>query len=127
MSNECKCLKPESTTRCPVQHVAICIKGKNRQCQGECVPIPEGYRETSDSFNDWLSEKVDELVREYAFKDEKTSLYFDLERKAGSDDRQARTVMFQAENIGEIQVRYAYEFYRDDMNQQEEQLVFEVS
>lgn len=127
MSNECKCLKPESTTRCPVQHVAVCIKGKNRQCHGECVPIPLNYREANDSFNDWLTDKVDELVREYAFKDDETARALGLERGIASGDQKSGALMFRAENVGEIQVRYAYEFNRDDLNQREDWLMMEVT
>lgn len=73
-ASECKCLNPEQGgTKCPVQHVALCIRGKDRECYGECIPIPSSYRSISNEFKLWIQSVVNEKVNEHI--SEKPHLY----------------------------------------------------
>lgn len=70
MSTNCKCLNPEGGgTKCPTQHIALCIRGKDRECHGECIPIPNEFKNTSESFAFWsesvIKEKVVEHIKEF--------------------------------------------------------------
>src|SRR5690554_4855603 len=66
MSANCKCLKPEGGgTKCPTQHIALCIRGKDRECYGECIPIPDDFRKVSKQFTYWSENQIREKVVEY--------------------------------------------------------------
>ncbi|XOV94427.1 MAG: hypothetical protein ACFHWX_06920 [Bacteroidota bacterium] len=66
MSANCKCLNPKGGgTKCPEQHIALCIRGKDRECHGECIQIPDEFTEVSDKFSSWSENTIQEKVVEH--------------------------------------------------------------
>ncbi|MGO4294413.1 hypothetical protein [Chitinophaga sp. RAB17] len=111
MSNECKCTHPDGGgAKCPVQHVALCIRGKDMQCYGECVPIPGSYSFETSGFNRWLDDIINQSVNDYARANygEKTS-QFGVTRLSDSSALQDGRITFQLDTI-KIHIRFSYEF-----------------
>jgi hypothetical protein len=110
---ECKCTNPDGGgTKCPIQHVAVCIRGKDRECYGECVPIPENYSTTTNNFNRWLSEKVKEVVLDYATQNYAIIFNAFLEQMSKSDRDQGGKITFRFGNVL-IYTQFSYEFKND--------------
>jgi len=114
MSKECKCTNPDGGgTKCPVQHVAICIRGKDKECYGECVPIPTNYTSTTSRFNQWLQNSVEDVVRIYAGENYPNSIRLSpLTISTQSDLLDGGKITFRIDNIN-IYVRFSYEFRND--------------
>lgn len=111
MSNECKCTHPDGGgTECPLQHVALCIRGKDRECYGTCIPIPGSYSFPTSGFGNWLDNIIDQSVNDYARANygEKAS-QFGVTRLSDSSALQDGRITFQLDTI-EIHIRLSYEF-----------------
>ncbi|MAT90266.1 MAG: hypothetical protein CMC35_06195 [Flavobacteriaceae bacterium] len=119
MSKECNCIKPKGGgTTCPSQHIALCIRGKDRQCYGECIPIPQKFRSFSESFTFWAKNIVKEKVNEHISKN--SNIYFDtkdfkeishnLEREEVFDSLPKGISKFKNEFDDEISVQYSFSF-----------------
>ncbi len=115
MSKECKCTNPDGGgTKCPIQHVALCIRGKDKECYGECVLIPNSFYTATDNFNSWLLNKVEEVVFDYASENYKNQrIDFSLEQILKSDRIQGGKITFRVDNIL-IYVQFSYEFKNDN-------------
>jgi hypothetical protein len=114
MSNECKCLNPDGGgTKCPPQHVALCIRGRDRECYGECVPIPINYsRPNSSQFIDWLNDSIRSKVLTYLennYEDYAKSFNYNVLEKVGEDTSNNGGVLSFQSNVGIIRVRYSFE------------------
>ncbi|CAM1348722.1 hypothetical protein [Tenacibaculum halocynthiae] len=119
MSSKCKCLNPEKGgTKCPTQHIALCIRGKDRECYGECIPIPSEYNHISDRFTFWAQNEVSERVNEHILSNKK--LYKDFPnfkerfnefKKEGHRDIHPKGfAKFSNEINDEIRVQYSFSF-----------------
>lgn len=114
MSNsECKCLKPEGGgTKCPPQHIALCIRGKDKECYGECIPIPNAYRFDTFRFKQWMFDSIENQIGEYvsnvlAQENRLDSLW--LEKSVESSLLNGGTLTFMSP-IGNIYVRFNFQF-----------------
>lgn len=114
MSKECKCTNPDGGgTKCPVQHVAICIRGKDKECYGECVAIPTNYTSTTRGFNQWLQNSIKDVVGIYADENYPDTIRFSpLTISTQSDLLDGGRIIFRVGNIN-IHVRFSYEFRND--------------
>ena len=66
MSSQCNCIHPEGGgTICPIQHLAICIRGKDRECYGECIPIPREFNPFSYEFDSWANDIIRTKVEDH--------------------------------------------------------------
>jgi len=114
MSKECKCTNPDGGgTKCPVQHVAICIRGKDKECYGECVPIPTSYTSATNRFNQWLQNSVEDAVRTYVTENYSSSMRFSpLTISSQSDLLDGGKITFRIDTIS-IHAKFSYEFRND--------------
>lgn len=116
---ECKCLKPEGGgTKCPPQHIALCIRGKDKECYGECIPIPNKYRIESYDFKDWLLDNLESKVGEYVSNNLPNAFPYQstgINKISESNLSKGGTLTFSS-NLGNIYVRYSFEFKDDDLN-----------
>src|SRR5687768_7527130 len=88
MRNECKCTNPDGGgTKCPPQHLAVCIRAKDKECYGECVPIPTDYYEDTRDFNQWLGHQVEDVVVDYVSTNFNPSFYVRELQKLSEDIR----------------------------------------
>ena len=73
MGTACNCMNPTGGgTKCPNQHVAICIRERDGECYGECIPIPGKYYSTGEMFRSWLQFEITSALKD--FIEQKTSL-----------------------------------------------------
>jgi len=69
MSSVCRCLRPDGGgTKCPSQHVAVCIRESDGECYGECIAIPGNYQSIDPRFTQWLNQQLTDAVREFVYK-----------------------------------------------------------
>ena len=69
MSTACKCTNPDGGgTKCPSQHIAVCIRERDGHCYGECVPIPDRYDHITFDFSQWLTRELNRAIREFIDK-----------------------------------------------------------
>lgn len=115
MSNECKCTNPDGGgTRCPAQHLAVCIRGKDKECYGRCVPIPSNHSFATRGFKQWLDISIEEAVREYALNNYRRDMEDSyLDRVTGSDSTQGGNMTFHLGGNIRIYVQFSYEFSND--------------
>lgn len=123
MSTQCKCLNPEKGgTKCPEQHLALCIRGKDRECYGECIPIPSDYKKVSERFTAWSEIAIKERVIQHMvdFKEEyrafesperlseslKTTSDLDFSNLSG-------ILEYRTLNFDEIKVNFKFSFSQD--------------
>ncbi|SOD81067.1 hypothetical protein [Spirosoma fluviale] len=111
-SIKCKCTHPDGGgTTCPPRHVAICIRGKDKQCYGECKPIPIEYNSVTFQFQKWLSDDIRKAVIEYI--EDNYPINKDLMSfKRGPDLLlpDSDNLVYEVEGIGKIFVKINYEF-----------------
>lgn len=114
MSKECTCTNPNGGgTKCPVQHVAICIRGKDNECYGECVPIPTNYSFITSRFNLWLQSRIENVVGIYASENYPDLMRFSpLTISSQSNLLDGGKITFRLDNTS-IHVRFSYEFRND--------------
>lgn len=116
---ECKCLKPDGGgTKCPPQHIALCIRGKDKECYGECITVPNKFRSESYQFTDWLKDEIENKVAEYVsnnFFHVHTYESKRIEKINESVFDKVGTVTFRS-SLGDIHVRYSFEFKGDDLD-----------
>ena len=112
MRNECKCTNPDGGgTKCPTQHVAICIRGKDKQCYGECVSIPHSYRVATSDFKQWLVDEIEGAVRQYAVENYADNLGpLSIIRITQADRPSGGGMTFRIEGGITISVQYSYSF-----------------
>lgn len=119
MSTNCNCQNPKSGgTKCPPQHIALCIRGVDRECYGECIPIPEEYTQFSDQFTYWVENQIKERVKEHIY--ENPNLYSGLshfrefshsmEKEHYSDKLPKGHSKFRNSDDDEIGVNYSFSF-----------------
>ncbi len=114
MSNpECKCLKPEGGgTKCPPQHIALCIRGKDKECYGECIPIPNTFRFETVKFKEWMTDSIQQQISDYistVLAQENRHDSFWLEKDVESTFQNGGTITFMSP-IGSIDVRFNFQF-----------------
>jgi len=114
MSNECRCTNPDGGgTKCPDQHVAICIRGRDRECYGSCVKIPGYYSNTSGEFNRWLQVNIEGEVVVYAIQNYSREMeIFRLEISSQSELRDGGKITFQIGDV-RIYVKFSFQFRND--------------
>lgn len=111
MSNECKCINPDGGgTKCPVQHIALCIRGNDQQCYGECLPIPGDYSQQTPNFNQWLQDSIYHSVNEYAEDNYAQRFpYRSLEVQSSAEEPSGGRMTFRFDNYV-IYVKYSFQF-----------------
>lgn len=128
MGKECKCTNPDGGgTKCPVQHLALCIRGKDMECYGECIPIPNSYHRATNMFHQWLSENIENATelyvrKNFSFYDERIF----INRAAESNTLEGGKVIFDVNNQLRIYVQFEYEF-RNNINPLDEQRMVVLS
>lgn len=112
MENECKCINPYGgSVKCPFQHIAICITGKDSKCQTECVPIPIDYFSPTHSFNNWLLKIFEEKVIIYIINNYDSSIINGLRRTSElMHSSHGGLVTFEVFSDIDINVRFSYAF-----------------
>lgn len=121
MSKECNCLNPKGGgTTCPPQHIALCIRGKDRQCYGECISIPEKFGSFSESFTAWAKNTVKVKVEEHISKNSNIYLkpnfketLHTLEKEEIMDTLPKGISKFRNDTNDEISVQYSFSFADD--------------
>ncbi len=119
MSTNCNCQNPKSGgTKCPPQHIALCIRGVDRECYGECIPIPREYRQVSENFTYWMQNEVNQKVQEHI--SDNSNLYrqlsnfnetlHSLEKENYLDKLPKGFSKFRNSNDDEISVQYSFSF-----------------
>lgn len=122
MSKECNCISPKGGgTTCPPQHIALCIRGKDRQCYGECIPIPEKFSSFSEIFTVWAKNTVRVKVAEHISKN--SNIYLDsqdfkeishtLKKEKIFDPLPKGVSKFRNDSNDEISVQYSFSFVDD--------------
>lgn len=119
-SNECRCSGASGgSTKCPENHLAICVRGRDRECYGQCIPIPNQYDHKSESFYQWLSLKLKATTLSH-FTEWKnfTGDFLDEINKNEiiGNYRGNGEVVYQHPNFGIIKVSYSYTFLESRSN-----------
>lgn len=114
MGSECKCINPDGGgTKCPPQHVAICIRGKDKECYGECLSIPGVYYVDSPTFKLWLENSINEVVSNFTIQNyPQKNRNSRLQRLYNTNLFEDGKLMFQIGDI-KIFVRVSYVFAND--------------
>jgi len=116
MSTECKCTNPDGGgTKCPSQHIAVCIRERDGQCYGECVPIPEKYGYVSDRFTQWLEREINHAAREFVNKktDLNISLFSNQSIKTHEISNYTGQLTYYIGGTNRIFVRFLFEFSKE--------------
>tara|TARA_Y100000815_G_C13110624_1_gene412983 strand:- start:60 stop:464 length:405 start_codon:yes stop_codon:yes gene_type:complete len=124
MTSKCKCLNPEKGgTKCPTQHIALCIRGKDRECYGECIPIPNKFEKISQNFTQWsentikerVAEHMKDLTEQYKAFGSKEYLVNQLRSENELDfQNYSGRMKFSTSNFDEINVNYSFSFEEKD-------------
>lgn len=111
MSNECKCTHPDGGgMKCPSQHLAVCIRGRDKECYGDCIPIPSNYKIQTSDFSLWLIEMITQSVDQYAQEHySKLITRFPLKRSSENLQGQGGRMTFRINNFVNIYVRFSYD------------------
>lgn len=115
-NSECRCLPDGGGTKCPPQHIAMCIKGTDRHCYGECIPIPLSYSFASSEFLYWMDNSIMKNFGEYIKRNFADRIYYtddDPERINKQNFEKGGTTVFNVNGIGNFRVRYSYEFINE--------------
>jgi hypothetical protein len=115
MSSQCRCINPDGGgTVCPPQHIALCIRGADMQCYGECTPIPALFDSITRDFAEWVNFSIYTTVNQYAVntydKGEQLIPTLDLVNDLFSFSGQR---VYQYGN-SRIDVRFSFSFYNEE-------------
>ncbi len=113
--NECKCIKPDGGgTSCPEQCIALCVRGRDRECQGKCIPIPREFIGASFQFTSWMDKKIKAEMKEYAMSvgfpgltESTFDSYFNTER---TESINGGSIVLTHPIHGKVAIRFHYEF-----------------
>lgn len=124
MSSSCKCQNPEKGgTKCPTQHIALCIRGKDRECYGECILIPKEFGKVSQNFTRWseniIKEKVvdhmKDLVEDYKAFGSKENLVNNLRSESQPNfQNYSGRIKYSTSNFDKISVNFSFSFEEKD-------------